>query len=104
VTPAEKKAARRILRPGAPPYPFLKRPEDDAGPGPRPEPEPALMTMRTCIFSGCKRSVDLPDVILTPPEGWRHIWTSVASIEDRLYCEPYAEVIERRIAQAHGVG
>jgi hypothetical protein len=35
-----KEARAKPRRPGAPPYPFLKRPEDDAGPGPRPEPDP----------------------------------------------------------------
>jgi hypothetical protein len=65
-----------------------------------------MMTIRTCLFSGCKRSVDLPDVILTPPEGWMYIWTSgndlnIGSIKEGLYCEPHGEVIERRIAQAH---
>jgi hypothetical protein len=59
------------------------------------------MTMRTCMFTGCQRSVDLPDVILAPPEGWTYISTSVGSVKDGLYCDMHGEAIERRIAQAH---
>jgi hypothetical protein len=65
-----------------------------------------MMTTHTCTFTGCKRSIDLPDVILMPPEGWRYIWTSgddpkIGIIKEGLYCEPHAEVIDRRIAQAY---
>ena len=64
------------------------------------------MTVRHCSYSGCAKSVDWPDNALMPPEGWCHIWTSgedprIGYIQEGFYCEPHAEEINRRVAQAH---
>jgi hypothetical protein len=64
------------------------------------------MPRNHCLFSGCAKTVDLPEVVDLPPEGWRYIWTNgenprIGFIQEGFYCEHHAEEIDRRIAQAH---
>ena len=55
--------------------------------------EDTAMTHRHCTFSGCAKTVDLPDVILLPPEGW--VWLEGPGAPEGLYCEPHAEQAQR---------
>ena len=52
------------------------------------------MTLRHCAFSGCAKTVDLPGVILLPPEGWVWLDRWGPGVPDGLYCQPHAEALE----------